>query len=176
MPATRSTRRNQETKTASTEVDGALETAISGKKRGLSVTGASRAKRLKRSNSSGVSKQPESESKGQENSRDKDTPEADNSSEKLLDNEKIESIKKSEPEDEKEEEEEAGKSGSTKDTAPRKRSSKEEPSAKMNPLASRASGLRMFVGAHVSAAKGVFHALESGDMCQMLLFLRLRCV
>lgn len=37
---------------------------------------------------------------------------------------------------------------------PRKRKTKEEKEAEMQPLAARASGLRMFVGAHVSAAKG----------------------
>lgn len=36
----------------------------------------------------------------------------------------------------------------------KKRASKEEKAAEMEPLAARTKGLQMFVGAHVSAAKG----------------------
>lgn len=39
---------------------------------------------------------------------------------------------------------------------------KEEKEAEMAPLAARASGLRMHIGAHVSAAKGNFNRFHSG--------------
>ncbi|EFQ96864.1 DNA-(apurinic or apyrimidinic site) lyase 1 [Nannizzia gypsea CBS 118893] len=161
MPATRSTRRNQETKATSTAVDGAPETAILERKRGLSVTGASLAKRSKKSGYSGASEPPNSEPKLKKNSQDNDTPETDNLSEKLLETERTEHPTKVKPEDQKEEEVEVGKSRRAKGTTPGKRKIKEESSAEMNPLASRASGLRMFVGAHVSAAKGVQNSIPN---------------
>lgn len=39
----------------------------------------------------------------------------------------------------------------------KRRKTKEEKEAEAMPLAARTQGLRMFVGAHVSAAKGIFH-------------------
>lgn len=42
----------------------------------------------------------------------------------------------------------------------RKRKTKEEKEIEMQPLAARTTGLRMFVGAHVSAAKGKFPCLD----------------
>lgn len=45
---------------------------------------------------------------------------------------------------------------------PKKNKVKEEATIEMNPLASRTTNLRMFVGAHISAAKGLyFHSLRS---------------
>lgn len=173
MPATRSTRRNQETKTASTATDGAPETAISERKRGLSVTGASVAKRPKKSSSSSITNQPKSAPKRDKTSQDKDTSEADKSTEKSLETRETERARKIKPEEGKDEEEEVGKPSSSQYTSTGKRKTKEEQSAEMNPLAPRASGLRMYAGAHVSAAKGVLHALGSRDMRQTLLFLKL---
>lgn len=43
----------------------------------------------------------------------------------------------------------------------RKRKTKEEKEAETMPLAARSTGLRMFVGAHVSAAKGVHNAITN---------------
>lgn len=165
MPATRSTRRSQETKTASLATDGAPETAISERKRGLSVTGVSIAKRPKKSSSNSITKQPKSEPKGGKHPRDKGPSEADKSTGR-----ETESVQKAKSKDE---EEEAGKPSSTKYTSAGKRETKEDQSAEMNPLAPRASGLRMYVGAHVSAAKGVLYDLGSRDIRQMLLFLKL---
>ncbi|EFE33154.1 DNA (apurinic or apyrimidinic site) lyase, endon uclease [Trichophyton benhamiae CBS 112371] len=153
MPATRSTRRNQETKTASTATDGAPETAISERKRGLSVTGASVAKRPKKSSSSSITNQPKSAPKRDKTAQDKDTSEADKSTEKSLETRETERARKIKPEEGKDEEEEVGKPSSSQYTSAGKRKTKEEQSAEMNPLAPRASGLRMYVGAHVSAAK-----------------------
>ncbi|EFE41181.1 DNA (apurinic or apyrimidinic site) lyase, endon uclease [Trichophyton verrucosum HKI 0517] len=157
MPATRSTRRNQETKTASTATDGAPETAISERKRGLSVTGASVAKRPKKSSSSSITKKPQSEPKRDKKARDKDTSEAEKSTGRALENREPESVQKIRPEEGKDEEEEVGKPSSSQYTAAEKQKTKEEQSAEMNPLAPRASGLRMYVGAHVSAAKVADH-------------------
>lgn len=47
----------------------------------------------------------------------------------------------------------------------RKRKTKEEKEAEAMPLATRSSGLRMFVGAHVSAAKGPYQTRCSFDVC-----------
>lgn len=154
MPATRSTRRNQETKTASLATDGAPETAISERKRGLSVTGASTAKRSKKSSPNNITKQPKSDPKGDKHSRDKDTSEADKST-----GGETESVQKAKSEEGKDEEGELGKPSSTQYTSAGKRKTKEDQSAEMNPLAPRALGLRMYVGAHVSAAKGVLYTL-----------------
>ncbi|KAF3896713.1 Endodeoxyribonuclease IV [Trichophyton interdigitale] len=153
MPATRSTRRSQETKTASLATDGAPETAISERKRGLSVTGVSIAKRPKKSSSNSITKQPKSEPKGGKHPRDKGPSEADKSTGR-----ETESVQKAKSKDE---EEEAGKPSSTKYTSAGKRETKEDQSAEMNPLAPRASGLRMYVGAHVSAAKGVQNSIPN---------------
>ncbi|GBF65153.1 DNA-(apurinic or apyrimidinic site) lyase [Trichophyton mentagrophytes] len=135
MPATRSTRRSQETKTASLATDGAPETAISERKRGLSVTGVSIAKRPKKSSSNSITKQPKSEPKGGKHPRDKGPSEADKSTGR-----ETESVQKAKSKDE---EEEAGKPSSTKYTSAGKRETKEDQSAEMNPLAPRASGLRI---------------------------------
>jgi AP endonuclease-1 len=45
---------------------------------------------------------------------------------------------------------------------PAKRKTKEEKEAEMQPLAARTTGLRMFVGAHVSMAKGVENSVTNG--------------
>ncbi|EGD98467.1 DNA lyase [Trichophyton tonsurans CBS 112818] len=135
MPATRSTRRSQETKTASLATDGAPETAISERKRGLSVTGVSIAKRPKKSSSNSITKQPKSEPKGGKHPRDKGPSEADKSTGR-----ETESVQKAKSKDG---EEEAGKPSSTKYTSAGKRETREDQSAEMNPLAPRASGLRM---------------------------------
>ncbi|PLB55422.1 AP endonuclease [Aspergillus steynii IBT 23096] len=44
---------------------------------------------------------------------------------------------------------------------PKKRKTKQEKEAEMLPLRARTPGLRMFVGAHVSAAKGVFNSITN---------------
>ncbi|KAI4093373.1 MAG: hypothetical protein LQ344_002961 [Seirophora lacunosa] len=66
--------------------------------------------------------------------------------------------------DDEEEEEEAGdpaSEGATPKKTKRKRKSKEEKEAEAMPLAARATGLRMFLGAHVSGAKGVQNAVTN---------------
>ncbi|KAJ5214928.1 DNA-(apurinic or apyrimidinic site) lyase 1 [Penicillium chermesinum] len=45
----------------------------------------------------------------------------------------------------------------------RARKTKEEKEAESMPLAARTKGLRMFVGAHVSAAKGVFNSIHNSE-------------
>lgn len=65
--------------------------------------------------------------------------------------------------DDEEEEEEAGdpaSEGATPKKTKRKRKSKEEKEAEAMPLAARATGLRMFLGAHVSGAKGACLEVE----------------
>ncbi|PWY78249.1 AP endonuclease [Aspergillus heteromorphus CBS 117.55] len=62
-------------------------------------------------------------------------------------------------EGEGEESEEADEKPVVKAKAPRKKKTKEE--AEMVPLRARTPGLRMCVGAHVSAAKGVFNAVHN---------------
>lgn len=54
----------------------------------------------------------------------------------------------------KEEEEAVADGGGSSKKAKRKRKTKEEKEAEAMPLASRTKGLRMFIGAHVSIAKG----------------------
>ncbi|KAJ9315143.1 hypothetical protein DTO271D3_4596 [Paecilomyces variotii] len=61
----------------------------------------------------------------------------------------------------KEEEEEEEQEIIVKKTVKRKRKTKEEKEAEAMPLAARTQGLRMFVGAHVSAAKGVQNAVTN---------------
>ncbi|OJJ45423.1 hypothetical protein ASPZODRAFT_134078 [Penicilliopsis zonata CBS 506.65] len=73
------------------------------------------------------------------------------------------SVKQEEEEEEfelKQEDGQAAKASVTEKTT-RKRKSKEEAKAETMPLAARTQGLRMFVGAHVSAAKGVFNAVSN---------------
>ncbi|KAJ5286682.1 Endodeoxyribonuclease IV [Penicillium angulare] len=50
-----------------------------------------------------------------------------------------------------------------KPTAKRGKKSKEEKEAEVMPLAPRTKGLKMLVGAHVSAAKGVFNAIHNSE-------------
>lgn len=47
--------------------------------------------------------------------------------------------------------------------AKRARKTKEEKEAEAMPLAVRTKGLKMFVGAHVSAAKGVFNSIHNSE-------------
>jgi AP endonuclease-1 len=47
--------------------------------------------------------------------------------------------------------------------AKRARKTKEEKEAEAMPLAARTKGLKMFVGAHVSAAKGVFNSIHNSE-------------
>ncbi|KAM5436402.1 DNA-(apurinic or apyrimidinic site) lyase [Microsporum ferrugineum] len=152
MPSTRSTRRNPEVKTTSTAADDTQQTAKSGRKRGPGVNQASPAKRPKKSDSSNPQIRSGAEGDG---SKDTDTS-AQNKVSKSGKEGRVEKIK---PEDEKEEEE--AEAVITKDTAQSRRKTKEDTSAEMAPLASRATGLRMFVGAHVSAAKGVQNSIPN---------------
>ncbi|KAE8373094.1 xylose isomerase-like protein [Aspergillus bertholletiae] len=57
--------------------------------------------------------------------------------------------------------EEADKKPIVKATAPKKGRAKKEKESEMVPLRARTQGLRMCVGAHVSAAKGVFNAVNN---------------
>ncbi|KAJ9296224.1 hypothetical protein DTO271G3_5365 [Paecilomyces variotii] len=63
--------------------------------------------------------------------------------------------------DEEVKEEEEEQEIVVKKTVKRKRKTKEEKEAEAMPLAARTQGLRMFVGAHVSAAKGVQNAVTN---------------
>ncbi|KAJ5476062.1 hypothetical protein N7475_001791 [Penicillium sp. IBT 31633x] len=56
------------------------------------------------------------------------------------------------------------KKGSSKDVKPKKaQKSKKDQELDTMPLAPRAKGLRMFVGAHVSAAKGIFNSIHNSE-------------
>ncbi|KAF7594213.1 hypothetical protein BBP40_009917 [Aspergillus hancockii] len=57
--------------------------------------------------------------------------------------------------------EEAGDKTTVTETISRKRKTRKEKEAEMVPLRDRTKGLRMCVGAHVSAAKGVFNAINN---------------
>ncbi|KAI4164943.1 MAG: hypothetical protein LQ342_001576 [Letrouitia transgressa] len=61
----------------------------------------------------------------------------------------------------KEEEEAVADGGGSSKKAKRKRKTKEEKEAEAMPLASRTKGLRMFIGAHVSIAKGVQNSVTN---------------
>jgi AP endonuclease-1 len=50
-----------------------------------------------------------------------------------------------------------------KKPAKRRKKTKEEKEAEAMPLAPRTKGLKMFVGAHVSAAKGVFNSIHNSE-------------
>ncbi|KAL4877582.1 xylose isomerase-like protein [Aspergillus karnatakaensis] len=57
--------------------------------------------------------------------------------------------------------EEADEKAAVATKSTRKRKTKKEQEAEMLPLRARTQGLRMYVGAHVSAAKGVFNAVNN---------------
>ncbi|KAJ5102676.1 Endodeoxyribonuclease IV [Penicillium argentinense] len=57
----------------------------------------------------------------------------------------------------------AAASKPAKQPVKRRKKTKEEKEAEAMPLAPRTSGLRMFVGAHVSAAKGIFNSIHNSE-------------
>ena len=59
------------------------------------------------------------------------------------------------------EEEELDENGESVKKTKRKRKTKEEKEAEAMPLAARSNGLRMFIGAHVSSAKGVHNSVTN---------------
>ncbi|KAK2865006.1 hypothetical protein FQN49_004001 [Arthroderma sp. PD_2] len=158
MPSTtRSARREREDKTASSTADEVDEVLKVERKRGLSVAQASLAKRPKKSSPS--SQQPQSSSKSagdKRSSRQTDTSATEDSRNTVPKNEEADNRKEVKTDEEKKEE-----AAPTKTAGQRKRTAKEDTSAEMAPLASRTTGLRMFVGAHVSAAKGVQNSIPN---------------
>ncbi|KAF3484423.1 DNA-(apurinic or apyrimidinic site) lyase 1 [Arthroderma uncinatum] len=157
MPSTtRSSRRSREDKPASTTAEEVNEALKSERKRGLSQAQAPPSKRPKKPSSTSEQIRSNSKPSVKGNLEDTDIAVTGDSKDKVPTNREADSIKEVKTAHGKKEEIVPAKT-----TVQRKRKVKEDTSTEMAPLASRATGLRMLVGAHVSAAKGVQNSISN---------------